>query len=80
INKEFPSISLDHHAPDAERIDLQADSSSSFPFTSQVEKDTATLIAMDALSHSKREQKKCFMLADLADLEPIIILAEKGKK
>ncbi|KAI8647082.1 hypothetical protein BD408DRAFT_331570, partial [Parasitella parasitica] len=27
INEEFPSISLDHHAPDTERIDLQADSS-----------------------------------------------------
>ena len=78
-NEEFPSISLNHHAPDTERIDLQADSSGSFPSTSQLEKDTAILIAMDALSLSKREQKKCFMLADLADLEPIIILAENGK-
>ncbi|KAI7875069.1 uncharacterized protein EV154DRAFT_526795 [Mucor mucedo] len=80
INEEFPSISLDHQAPDAETIDLQADSSSSFPSTSHLEKDTATLIAMNALSLSKREQEKCLMLADLADLEPIIILAENGKK
>lgn len=58
INEEFPSISLDHHAPDTERIDLQADSSSSFPSTSHLEKDTAILIAMNALSLSLKKGAK----------------------
>ncbi|KAG2210336.1 hypothetical protein INT47_003321 [Mucor saturninus] len=79
INEDFPSISLDHHAPDAERIDLQADSSSSFPSISHLEKDTSTLIAMNALSLSKREQKKCLMLADFADLEPINLTSNSGR-
>ena len=58
INEEFPSNSLDHHAPDTERIDLQADSSSSFPSTSHLEKDTAILIAMNALSLSQKGSKR----------------------
>ncbi|KAI8969097.1 hypothetical protein BDF20DRAFT_893228 [Mycotypha africana] len=77
--EEFPSVSLDHHAPNTERIDLQVEGSSSFPSTSRFEKETAILIAMNALSLSKREQKKCSMLANMAYLEPITLTSKSGR-
>lgn len=76
----YSSINLNHHILENEEANLQVDTSNSFSSTPQVDKDTAILIASDALSLSKKDQRKCIMLASLADLEPITLTPKTGKK
>lgn len=66
MDDDYPSINL-NHILENEESNLQVDSSNSFPPTSQVDKDTAILIASDALSLSEKEQKRCIMFANLAN-------------
>ena len=75
-----PSIDLNHHVLENEEINLQVDTSNSLPSTSQVETDIAILIACDALSLPEKDQKKCIMFANLADMEPVTLTANTGKK
>lgn len=66
--EELPSISLDHRALIADRIELQVNSSSSIPSTSYSEGNYNTYSHGCLLSLSKRKQKKCYMLDDLAGI------------
>ena len=49
-------------------------------FNIATRKDTALLIASDARSSSKEDQKKCIMFATLADLNPITLTSNTGKE
>ncbi|KAI9364164.1 hypothetical protein BD770DRAFT_176522 [Pilaira anomala] len=78
-NEEFLSTSLDHHAPNTERIGFTRGQFKFISFHFKIIKRHCHKFPL-CLSLSKREQKKRFMLTDLADLEPIIILNRKWEE
>ncbi|CAO3640945.1 unnamed protein product [Cunninghamella blakesleeana] len=74
MDDEYPSINLNHRILENEEINLQVDTSNSFPSTLQVDKYTAILIASDTLSLSKKDQEKIITLRNIGNWKPIIIL------